>query len=897
MFTDDSLLAPDFDETSYLRHALQVSSTSFETEQLRLSRCLEKIETEIHSIVQTNRDALISSVQEVGAAQRTTNAVLATVDQLASSVRRMRHTIHEPYQQMEQRVHELRNVHSCLALVRNVQRYMGVASKLKEAVDGDIVRASRLLREVDDTAAACDFSGIPLVDATAPSVAHAASAIRARLSEALRAAMTTLNPGDLSVCLQCASSMGTLSKTVQGLIAELKRETSRALVKELDNASAFGSESDAAFREAIFGALDKALAQVSSHLRGFGMLWTVLRRRVDPATDAAYWLGLPSADRRAFDGMWTGVLNQIKERLTKLAKRGAVLVAVSTEYGRLTLQLRGFLNSQREALGNVYFDGDDVDDALMSATVDDVVSKLGDDFEPRFRLSLQDRLRERMATVLAKLSTMRPPQGAEGTAIDVRADIRLVASGAAGSGGGAAGSGGGASGARSAPALVVHPVAAAVDPKAFFKCVANEIAAARSDDAILAVVLKAVCDEVDGAFLRRCQDSIKAAPVPELPKVTAGATTAVQLFHVQVANAASVFALEMTALGALLPASHKSHALEVAVAAFYKTVDSLARFTSLIVQPYFNAAAVVLLQTVDSFVHDYYERGVARPAQSALASAVKTRVADFAARYGLMFDARAGTVAARACYGLADRLLQRFTARMLLRRGVGVGVGVGTGAASNHSETMKRLVAEDVAALQDAVNVLHPLDRLARRLSHLRALRSLSSAGATSAEALDALVAEYTAARFHPAVILLSVLSGIPAAAAPALASQLQITPQQLVAMLEALLSASPAAELGGGGGAVAGAVDDAGAGVSAAGASSLSLLSAGAGAGAGAAAGTLDGMTLAVAWDAGRWSVLWDACNAIVADAERAVAGDAPLCDAAVAIRARRAVDALRNV
>ena len=80
MFTDEALLASDFDEAGYLRHALQVSTTSFDAEQTRLSRCLEKIETEIHATVQNNRDALIGSVQEVNTAQKTTNAILGTAD-------------------------------------------------------------------------------------------------------------------------------------------------------------------------------------------------------------------------------------------------------------------------------------------------------------------------------------------------------------------------------------------------------------------------------------------------------------------------------------------------------------------------------------------------------------------------------------------------------------------------------------------------------------------------------------------------------------------------------------------------------------------------------------------------------------------------------------------------
>ena len=288
MFTDEALLASDFDEAGYLRHALQVSTTSFDAEQTRLSRCLEKIETEIHATVQNNRDALIGSVQEVNTAQKTTNAILGTADQLSASVRRIRHTIHEPYVQMEQRVHELRNVFSCLSLIRNVQRYLSVATKLRDSADGDLVRAARLLKELEDIQAGSDFSGIPFIDSIAPSVSHAANTVRSRLSESLRSAIHNANPGELAVALQCSASMGALVKTVQGLLAEIKREASRAIVKELDNAttsfSSGGSEMDAAFRDSIFTALEKALSQVAIQLRAFGHLWAVLRKALEAST-------------------------------------------------------------------------------------------------------------------------------------------------------------------------------------------------------------------------------------------------------------------------------------------------------------------------------------------------------------------------------------------------------------------------------------------------------------------------------------------------------------------------------------------------------------------------------------------------------------------------------------
>lgn len=963
MFTDESLLSSDFDPASYLRHALQVSSTSFEAEQLRLSRCLEKIETEIHATVQNHRAALIGSVQEVSAAQRTTTSVLGAVDQLESSVRRLRHSLHEPYLQMQQRVNELRNVHSCLSLVRNVQRYLNVANKLKEqaaaaatagtaapsltssgnssssssgAGGGDIVRAARLLREVEEVQASCDLTGIPIVDSIAPQVNQAAQAIRLRLADALRSALNNSSPGELSVSLQCATSTGTLSKTVQGLLAEVKRETSRALVRELDNAStSFGAEMDAEFRNAIFAALDRALlpktqGSVALQLRSFGLLWTVLRRKRDPATDTQYWWLLPVADRRSFETLWTSVVNQIKERLSKLSRRGAVLVAVATDYGRLNVLLREFLNSVRETLCHVHFDGDDVDDAQMTAVIDDLAEKLSSDFEPRFKLSLQDRLKDKMSSMLSKLGTMRPGGGGasiaggagggvESTPIDIKAEIRFSqpsqsssslsgSTSAAGAGLNNAAAAAAAAATRTAPALAVHPAAAPIDPRAFFKTVANEVTNARSDDGVLALVMRAVCDEIE-IFTRRCNEVLKPLPVPDLPRVSAGHTTAGQLFHIQLANAASAFVLEMQALGTLFPVSsssssfstssssslggggagaqaQKSPALDRTLAAFGAQVDALVRFQQQIILPYFNAGSIVLLQAVDSFVQDYYERGSSRPAAAgtsssssvltgALAQTVRSRIADFAARYALLFDARAGTVAARACHSLADKVLQRFVARMLLRRGTG-----------SDSAQMRKFVVDDCNALQDAVSILHPLDRLARRLSQVRAIRSLAQA--KDAAELEKLLTEYTAARFHPAVVLLAAVQQLPAAAAPSLASQLKVTQQQVAAIVEVLLSAG-----GSNSSHLASVLDTPSTALP------LGVASSNAAATAASLAAAVGGT--ATAWDQSKWTVLWEACNVLVADAERGNVtmqpGEAPLCDPAVAKFARKIVDSLRNV
>jgi hypothetical protein len=558
----------------------------------------------------------------------------------------------------------------------------------------------------------------------------------------------------------------------------------------------------------------------------------------------------------------------------------------------------------------------------MAATVAEAVAQLSGDFEPRFRLGVQDRLRERMAPLLVKLGGLRPTAGAESMPSDVRADMRAImlalstttatatTAGATAAAAATASAAASAAASRNAPAVALHPVAAPIDPKAFFKVVAAELGAARSDDAVLAIVVRGVTDEVE-SFARRAAELLKQLPVPELPKVGANATTLAQLFHMQLANAASVFALELHAIVAMLPATAgaglasasggggadggsafdasaaspsqpspsqssspaATAPLNGASATLTSVGETLTRFVASIARPYFAAATVVLLSAVDTFLGDYYDRGAARP-PAAFAASVKARVVDFAARYAFVFDARAATVCARACLVLADRFLQRFVVRMLLRRGVVVGGGAA-------GDAMRRAVAEDCAAVQDAVFVLHPLDRLALRLGQLRCVRALGAATATSA-AFGAAVDDLVRARFHPVVLLLAVVQTIPAAAAPSLATQLKLAAPQLVALIEGLLSAaapgadqppsgSAAITNGGGDGVAARAVSVA------------------------AAAGHVD----PAPWDAARWLVLWEAANAVVGDAERGLAAAATpeeaLCDAETVHRARRVVDALR--
>lgn len=378
MFTNEQFLSPDFDEEAYLQYALHTSSDGGAAEQDRLATCMEQVKQSIQTVLADHSENMIEQVKATHKAQRDVATVRQSTDSLAKATSRLRLMIEEPYLNIRDKIQELENTNQAMETLRDVLKFISLISRLQEQSTGsDITRAARTLKELEDLLRTTDLRRIDVVEARMEVIEKAATTVRGKAHELLSmteflressagigavaagkgmGATPAVNKAvtDVGTALQCAHTLASLSRVLQGFMAERKREVMKAIMRELDYQSITeaieeqhpqgGQQSAECTQEVLLRRIQTTLFITVQHTQCAILLWRILLRKQDPVTHVSYLATLDSPVQLLVD-YWATVTDKLRERLASLQKRANFQAALTTAYPRYHNLLESFLSS------------------------------------------------------------------------------------------------------------------------------------------------------------------------------------------------------------------------------------------------------------------------------------------------------------------------------------------------------------------------------------------------------------------------------------------------------------------------------------------------------------------------------------------------------------------------
>ncbi|KAG5471151.1 hypothetical protein CUR178_02462 [Leishmania enriettii] len=388
MFSNEQLISPDFDEVAYLRYALRASSYS--AEHARLENCIAEVRRGIQSTLAEHADSLIDQARCTYKTQREVAAVRQCTESLQKASGRLRMMIEEPYVQLQSHVRELEATQEAMQLLQSALRFLSLTARLQEQLAPtstvDIVRASYTLRELEEVLQDGAIQSLQVVEAQLPTVERHATTIRSKAHELLAmtelvappsgdsgagtadaitstAACTSRVATQVSTGLQCAYVLRMLSRTVQSLMTERRREVLRAIMRELDAQAIeehISSECDRVSRSATSGQsgavseqavtahialqhIQKTLFVAVQHTRCVILLWRLILQRRDTQTQEPYLSSIDSPVQLLVE-YWSIITDKLRERLNSLQKRTSIRLALTSAYPRYHHLVASFLS-------------------------------------------------------------------------------------------------------------------------------------------------------------------------------------------------------------------------------------------------------------------------------------------------------------------------------------------------------------------------------------------------------------------------------------------------------------------------------------------------------------------------------------------------------------------------
>ncbi|KAG5470733.1 hypothetical protein LSCM1_01981 [Leishmania martiniquensis] len=388
MFSNEQLISPDFDEVAYLRYALRASSYS--AEHARLEGCIAEVRKDIQATLAEHADSLIDQARCTFNTKREVAAMRQSTDSLQKASGRLRMMIEEPYMQLQSRVRELEATQEAMQLLQATLRFLSLTARLQEQLATisavDIVRASYTLKELEEVLQDGAIRSLQVVEAQLPAVERHATTIRSKAHELLAMTELTAPPnGDdgagtvetittaaastsrvatqVSTGLQCAYVLRMLSRTVQSLMTERRREVLRTIMRELDTQAIeehISSECDHVSRSTASGHsaavseqavtahvllqhIQKTFFVAVQHTRCVILLWRLLLQRRDTRTQEPYLLSIDSPVQLLVE-YWSIVTDKLRERLNSLQKRHTIRFALASAYPRYHHLVASFLS-------------------------------------------------------------------------------------------------------------------------------------------------------------------------------------------------------------------------------------------------------------------------------------------------------------------------------------------------------------------------------------------------------------------------------------------------------------------------------------------------------------------------------------------------------------------------
>eukprot|EP00940_MAST-03C_sp_MAST-3C-sp2_P000382 g382.t1 len=339
-------LHPDFDADVFSADILekqneQINSTLHETSTVELcvtslNSHLKRIDDSITNLVEQNQGPMMERMSRVGDLKRRLETVMSGARNLRLSMERIRSDVMVPFDQIKQRVVQLRRMQSASNLLRHIMRLLFVVGKLRSQMSNlevvaaqkvpssssspgsieirELISAAQSLRDVDLIMRIGDLDGIDVVAAEIKWVKQARERIRLTAERLLREGMRTLNQAVVGSALQVFFTLSQLDGCVKDAVVRSGSEFRTRCVELLDMSSV-GNEARHGSKPSG-GLSSRSPGRVSGKQNpssGEAAAWrVVIWRRVSRLAEAIYASTLQ---------VWTLYRVAIKKRDPKTRKR------------------------------------------------------------------------------------------------------------------------------------------------------------------------------------------------------------------------------------------------------------------------------------------------------------------------------------------------------------------------------------------------------------------------------------------------------------------------------------------------------------------------------------------------------------------------------------------------
>jgi hypothetical protein len=570
-------------------------------------------------------------------------------------------------------------MYSTIDILRNLTRFTGLLTKLKEheaqTTLADLPRAARTLRDLEVMLSESDLTGIDIVDKNMEFIGKMSASVRTRTTDLLHKSLTAGNHSDLSVALQACYSLNTMSKVVQAVVAERKKEIHRVVTRELDpqvilkaisSAEGPGGETEGArTRTIVLGKLELTLQHTSEQLCQVSSLFSVLKRKRDPTTQQLFWSVLQAEGDIAAslkDDLWEKTAAAVKDKIHRLCKRPNIMLLFVSEYARVAHVFHKFIASLKEFFAMVT-NTEQGGNTLGQAWVKEVLG----DCEQRFVSDSMERLQERANALTTRLMQAIPKDP------DHVAEAQIK-----------------------------------IDAKAFGKVALQEVTILRSDAMLLPLVLKNIHVAVAGLQVK-CKEAVALVKSPTLTQLTS-APSAGQAFHAAVHNVLAVLHYDITTIITSLPQElleDPKSSLAVEIGQIHRDLHLIEQTCVGIFAPLCNAMITAVQKLIQQMHTEDYAATPMPTSNGKYVAAVEGRVMHVAKRIFSLYEKDAWVTAQLS--SAASKLLVYLCRMAVMVRPI-------------HDEGRTRLVAE-LQHVGNSFSVLHPVEPLGKPYHEWKSLR------------------------------------------------------------------------------------------------------------------------------------------------------------------------------
>ncbi|KAL3159741.1 hypothetical protein ABBQ38_010147 [Trebouxia sp. C0009 RCD-2024] len=358
-------LADDFDATEFASNALAGSHTTAQAQTHSLQDRIQRLQISLREEVLHRRPEVLQQAAQLRDTEAAMQGITLAVDTMHSALQRAKALIMEPYEQLQLKTQQLRNLHGTVELLRQLIQRLKLVAKLRQQIDAksggytDLAKAAKLLADIETISIEGNLAGIDIVDADNEFLQNTWQAVHGQAQAALQRGIETLSQADVGSALQVYFNLGLLTQAVSELLEQHTRQFAASVKDILDpkklsagaGAPASSSEGPRAahgsatnkWQEHMWQKLSLLMEKLRLSIVSIWHVQRVLAKKRDPLTHVLFIDECLDEDSPLpSEQIWASLTGPLREGLATAAapvKGGFVREALTSHYPRLAALL------------------------------------------------------------------------------------------------------------------------------------------------------------------------------------------------------------------------------------------------------------------------------------------------------------------------------------------------------------------------------------------------------------------------------------------------------------------------------------------------------------------------------------------------------------------------------